>query len=339
MNHPGNMSRRQAVFSLSTMALGAIAAVGGAPAFAQGDAAKWPTKASRIINPFPVGGGPDGLSRLVADKLGRAWGQPVVVENRPGGNGFIAIEAFKRGAADGTDMIQLDNVHIAAYPHLFKKLPYNLDKDFDILLPLFRNYFFVCVPVNSPYKSMADLIADAKAHPGKLNYGSWSVGNPVHLGSALLESMTGTKMEHVIYKETSQLYQGVANGELSFALGSLGTAGPLVRGGKLRFLAVAAPKRLEGYENVPTVSESGGPAGYAVIGWNALAVRPGTPAAVQEKIRNDVRQALTGQDVKEKFVAFGYESFTPTPAEFKQFMADESKRFGEVIRKAGLALD
>ncbi|MDN5540191.1 tripartite tricarboxylate transporter substrate binding protein, partial [Comamonas sp.] len=188
-------------------------------------------------------------------------------------------------------------------------------------------------------KTIGDLIADAKAHPGKLNYGSWSVGNPVHLGSALLENQTGTKMEHVIYKETSQLYQGVANGELTFALGSLGTAGPLVRGGKLRFLAVAAPSRIAGFENVPTVSESGGPKDFAAIGWNALAVRPGTPAAVVEKIRTDVRQALTGQDVKEKFAAFGYESFNPTPAEFKAFMASESKRFGEVIKKAGLALD
>ncbi len=329
-----NMSRRQAAFGL-----GAIAATVAAPVLAQGTAGKWPTKSSRIINPFPVGGGPDGISRLVADKLGRNWGQPVVVENRPGGNGFIAINEFKRGAADGTDMIQLDNVHIAAYPHLFKKLPYDLQKDFDILMPLFRNYFFVCVPVNSPYKTIGDLIADAKANPGKLNYGSWSVGNPVHLGSALLENLTGTKMEHVIYKETSQLYQGVANGELTFALGSLGTAGPLVRGGKLRFLAVAAPKRTVGFENVPTVSESGGPKNYAVIGWNALAVRPGTPATVVEKIRTDVRQALTGNDVKEKFTAFGYESFNPTPAEFKQFMAEESKRFGDVIKQAGLALD
>ena len=327
-----NMSRRKAAF-----ALGAIAAAVASPSFAQ--SAKWPTKSSRIINPFPVGGGPDGLSRLVADKLGRAWGQPVVVENRPGGNGFIAISEFKRGATDGTDMIQLDNVHIAAYPHLFKKLPYDLNKDFEILLPLFRNFFFVCVPVNSPYKTIGDLIADAKANPGKLNYGSWSVGNPVHLGSALLENQTGTKMEHVIYKETSQLYQGVANGELTFALGSLGTAGPLVRGGKLRFLAVAGPKRIAGFENVPTVSESGGPKDYAVIGWNALAVRPGTPAAVIEKIQADTRLALTGQDVKDKFTAFGYESFNPTPAEFMAFMAAESKRFGEVIKKAGLALD
>lgn len=332
MTHKLNMSRRQAAF-----ALGAIAAAVAAPSFAQ--SGKWPTKTARIINPFPVGGGPDGISRLVADKLGRAWAQSVVVENRPGGNGFIAINEFKRGATDGTDMIQLDNVHIAAYPHLFKKLPYDLNKDFNILMPLFRNFFFVCVPVNSPYKTIGDLIADAKANPGKLNYGSWSVGNPVHLGSALLENQTGTKMEHVIYKETSQLYQGVANGELTFALGSLGTAGPLVRGGKLRFLAVAAPSRITGFENVPTVSESGGPKDFAAIGWNALAVRPGTPEAVVEKIRADVRQALTGQDVKDKFTAFGYEPFNPTPAEFKAFMEAESKRFGEVIKKAGLALD
>ena len=134
------------------------------------------------------------MSRLVADKLSRAWGQPVTVENRPGGNGFIAIDAWKRGAQDGTDLLVLDNVHLAAYPALFKKLPYDAAKDFNVLLPLFRTHFFFTVAVNSPYKSVGDLIADAKANPGKLNYGSWSVGNPVHLGSELFESMTGTQM-------------------------------------------------------------------------------------------------------------------------------------------------
>ena len=172
-----------------------------------------------------------------------------------------------------------------------------------------------------------------------MNYGSWSVGNPVHLGSALLEKMTGTKMEHVIYKETSQLYQGVANGELDFALGSSGTAGPMVRAGKLRLLAIAAPERLPGYENVPTVAESGGPANYFVMGWNAFAVRPGTPAEVQRKLRTDVQAALSGPDVKEKFQTFGYVQYAPTPEEFKVFMAAESKRFEEVIKAAGLSLE
>lgn len=326
------MNRRQASLALGALAL---ASMGGARAQT---AQSWPSKSVRIINPFPVGGGPDGTSRILADKLGRLWKQSVIVENRPGGNGFIAINEFKRGATDGTDIIQLDNVHIAAYPSLFKTLPYSVEKDFKVVLPLFRTYFFVCVANNSPYQTMADLIADAKARPGQLNYGSWSVGNPVHLGSALLETLTDTKMEHVIYKETSQLYQSVANGELAFALGSSGTAGPLARAGKLRFLAVMAPERLQGFENVPTVAESGGPADAIVTGWNALAVSPQTPDAVVKKLRQDVTAVLREPDIAPKYQTFGYVNYFPSEAQFQQFMQEESKRFGDVIRRAGISL-
>lgn len=332
MHTAKKMNRRQASFALGALALASMGAVRAQTS------STWPTKSVRIINPFPVGGGPDGTSRILADKLGRLWKQSVLVENRPGGNGFIAIDAFKRGATDGTDIIQLDNVHIAAYPSLFKKLPYDVEKDFKIVLPLFRTYFFVCVSNDSPYKTVADLIADAKARPGQLNYGSWSVGNPVHLGSALLESLTGTKMEHVIYKETSQLYQSVANGDLAFALGSSGTAGPLARAGKLRFLAVMAPERLKGFEDVPTVGESGGPADAIVTGWNALAVSPSTPDDVVKKIRADVTAVLREPDIAPKYQTFGYVGYFPTEAEFQQFMQDESKKFGDVIRRAGISL-
>ena len=321
----------------AALAVGLAATLGLAPQWAA--AQQFPTKPVRIITPFPVGGGPDGVARLVADKLSKTWGQSVVVENRPGGNGFIAIDAFKRGAKDGHDLIVLDNVHLAAYPSLFKKLPYDTAKDFDPLLPLFRTYFFFTVGTNSPYKTVADVVADAKARPGKLNYGSWSVGNPVHLGSELFESVTGTQMEHVIYKETTQLYTSVATGELAFALGSAATAGPLYRAGKLRLLASASPTRTGAYPDVPTVAESGGPKGFEVTGWNAIVVPPGLPASTTDKIRRDIEKALTEPDVLEKFKSFGYEPFPITRPAFTQFVKDESQRFADVIKKANVSLD
>lgn len=299
----------------------------------------FPTKPVRIITPFPVGSGPEGVARLVAEKLSKTWGQPVIVENRPGGNGFIAIDAFKRGAKDGTELIQLDNVHLTAYPHLFKKLPYDAKTDFDVLLPLFKTYFFFTAATDSKYKSVGDLVADAKANPGKLNYGSWSVGNPAHLGAAFFETVTGTEMRHVIYKETSQLYTGVATGEMAFALGTSATAGPLYRAGKLKFLAIAAPRRLPAYKDVPTVAEAGGPKDFEVSGWTVIAAPKGLPKAVADKIRNDIAKALAESDIREKFVSFGYESFAPTPEQLEQYIQMESIRLESVIKKSKAALD
>ena len=299
----------------------------------------FPTKPVRIITPFPVGSGPEGVARLVADKLSKSWGQPVTVENRPGGNGFIAIDAFKRGATDGTDLIQLDNVHLTAYPHLFKKLPYNAASDFDVLLPLFKTYFFFTTASDSKYKNVADVVADAKANPGKLNYGSWSVGNPVHLGSALFETVTGTEMQHVIYKETTQLYTGVSTGELAFAMGTSATAGPLYRAGKIKFLAIAAPKRLPAYKDVPTVAEAGGPKDFEVSGWTAIAAPKGLPKAVADKINADIAKALAEPDVREKFASFAYEPFTLSRDQLNAYIQAESTRFGGIIKKAQVSLD
>nr|WP_255576429.1 tripartite tricarboxylate transporter substrate binding protein [Comamonas sp. Y33R10-2] len=306
---------------------------------AQAQAQSFPTKPVRIITPFPVGGGPDGVARVTAEKLSRLWGQPVTVENRPGGNGFIAIEAWKRGAKDGTDLLVLDNVHLAAYPTLFKKLPYDAQKDFKIALPLFKTHFFFTVATNSKYKTVGQIIADAKASPGKLNYGSWSVGNPVHLGSELLEGVTGTQMEHVIFKETTQLYTSVSTGDIDFALGSAGTAGPLYRAGKLRLLAFTAPKRSADFPDIPTVAESGGPSDFEVTGWNVIAVPPNLSDATTDKIRKDLAEVLKDKDFAEKFKTFGYEPFPTTPEQFKATVKAETQRFAEVIRKANISLD
>ncbi len=332
-----SISRRSSL--VGTLSLAMAAGLATLPSLSQAQAVNFPTKPVRIITPFPVGGGPDGVARLVADKLSRTWGQPVVVENRPGGNGFIAIDAFKRGAKDGHDLIQLDFVHITAYQSLFKKLPYDADKDFDTLLPLFKTYFYFTVAQDSPYKKIGDLIADAKAKPGKLNYGSWAIGTPVHLGSELFDTVAGTQMQNVLYKETTQLYTAVATGELAYALGTSATAGPLQRAGKLRYLAVAAPKRLAGNPDVPTVTEAGGPANFEVSGWNAIGVPKGLPPAVADKIKHDIEKALAEPDVKDKFLSFGYEPFVQTREQLASYIQSETKRYAEIIKKANISLD
>lgn len=319
----------------STLLAAALALFGAAAAAAD----EWPTKPVRIVTPFPAGAGPEGVLRVLAEKLQKKWGKPVIIENKPGANGFIAIDTWKRGATDGTDLLQIDNVHLVAYPHLFKKLPYDPVKDFELVSPLFRTYFFVAVPENSKYKSVGDIIAAAKAAPGKLNYGSWSIGNPVHLGSALLEAQTDTQMQHVIYKETAMLYTGVANGELDWSLGSLATAGPMQRAGKIKFIGVTGPKRHPAFPNVPTVSESGGPAGYEVTGWTAIAAPKGLPKAVMDKIQKDIDAALAEPEMTERFKTFGYDAFPVTREQFNAFIAAESTKYADVVKRTKATLD
>ena len=328
-----------AAAALLTAALPGVAAAQASASGVPGAAADWPTRPVRILTPFPAGAGPEAVARVVAEKLSKKWGKPVIVENKPGANGFIAIDTFKRGATDGHDLIQLDNAHLVIYPHLFKKLPYDPVKDFDPIAPLFKAYFFVGVSANSKYRNVGDIVADAKAHPGALNYGSWSVGNPVHLGAAQLEAMTQTQMTHVVYKETSMLYTAVANGELNFALGTMATAGPLQRAGKIRFLAITGPKRHPAFPDIPTVAESGGPAGDEATGWTTIAAPRGLPKAVQERIQRDIEAALAEPDIRERYVTFGYDLFPTTKEQYMTFISAESAKYAALIKRFNLSLD
>lgn len=331
MTRPHTSRRRAAAGLLACLASAFVAM----PAAAQG----FPSKPVRITTPFPVGSGPEGVLRLLAEKLAVQWKQPVIVENKPGGNGFIAIQQFKRGAPDGHELIQLDTSQLTAYPSLFRKLPYDVDKDFEPLLPLFRNPFMVAVAADSPYRTVADLLKDAAARPGKVTYGSWSIGNPVHLGSAAIETATNLRMTHVPYKETTQLYAAVSTQEIDWALGSVGSTLNLYKAGKLRYIATTATARMPEFPNVPTVAESGGPAGYEMSAWTALVAPKGLPPAIADKIAADVARALAEPDIREKFVAFGYEPWTVSPEGFRKAVAEQSKRFGTVLRTLQISLD
>jgi tripartite-type tricarboxylate transporter receptor subunit TctC len=263
----------------------------------------FPVRPVRVVTPFPAGSGPEVALRLVADKLSKLWGKPVVVDNRPGASGFIAIEAIKRAAPDGHELLQMENAQMAAQPFLFKKLPYELLRDLEPVTPIFRNYFFVTVPSVSPFKTMADLTAAAKSGPGQVTYGSWFIGSPGHIGATMLEAASATKMTHVAYKEMSQLYVAVANREVDWAFSSAASAGAMQGVGKTRYLAVAVPQRVAGFPDVPTVGEAGGPAGFELSAWTALLAPKGTCKAIVEKIQNDVAGVLAQQDIKDKFAA------------------------------------
>ena len=316
-----------------------VAVLAAALVTAAAHAQQYPTKPVKVITPFPAGSGPDAALRVVADKLSKSWGQQVLVENRPGANGFIALGAAKAAPADGYTLAQASSAQLATHPLVYKSLPYDPAKDFEPVTPLFRNHFFVVVGVASPFKSVGELVAAAKRKPGDMTYGSEFIGSPGHLGSALLESATGTQMMHVPFKETTQLFTAVGTGDLQWAFGTAGTAGATLRAGKVKFLALAAPKRLPQFPDVPTVAESGGPASFEVTAWTGMLAPGGTPKALVDRIGRDIAKILAEPDVRERFAAFGYEAFPQSSAEMAATIEADRKRYDEVIRRLNLSLD
>src|SRR6266704_2330113 len=193
-------------------------------ALAQSPQAGYPTKVVKILAPYSSGAGPSIFMRIIGDKLAKAWGQQVIVDSRPGASGFIAIEAGKNAAPDGHELLIVSNAHVAINPALYKKLPYDTEKDFVPGGLLYRTPFFVTVTPVGPCPTVRALIAAAKASPGNLTYGAPYVCSTSHLGGAALEYRTGTKMVLVPYKDQSQIYASIANGDLDWMLSTLGSA-------------------------------------------------------------------------------------------------------------------
>jgi len=314
-----------------------------AAAFAQtpatGSAQTYPSRTVRINIPFSAGSGPDVFVRMLAERLSRQWGQQVLVDARPGGNGFIAFEAVKKAPPDGHELLIAANSHMAINPSLMKKLPYDPEKDFVPVALLFRNSFFIAVGADSPYQSVPALIAAAKANPGKLTYGTPYVGSPPHLGSALFEYLTGTKMTHVPFKDTTQIFIAVANGDVTWAFGSVGSTAPIVKTGKLRLIAIGAKSRLPTHPDVPTIEEAGGPPGVLVDAWTGLIAPRGTPDRVVRRINTDIVRHLRDADILERLRILGFEAAPGTPEAFGEIIHADIKRLGDIVRKVGAKAD
>jgi tripartite-type tricarboxylate transporter receptor subunit TctC len=302
-------------------------------------AQNFPERPLRITSPFPAGSGPDAVMRMVAEKMSASLKQPVLIDTKPGANGFIAVEAVKRMPPNGYELLLADVGHIAINPSLFKKLPYDPDKDLAPVSGLYRTAFFIAVGADGPIKSVKDLIAAASAAPGKVTYGSNSVGGPLHLGAAQFEAATGTRMLHVPYKEMSQLYGSVATGDVTWGMASIASAGPLLSGGKLRFLAIADKTRSPALPNVPTLEEAGGPKGVEATTWVGLFAPKGTPAAIVNTLNQAVVAALKQEDIAQRMATFGFNAYPVGPAQLAEVIRADTPRYAELVKRTGASAD
>jgi len=296
----------------------------------------FPSKPVRIVSPYPSGITPDIAARVIAERLTKTWGQPVIVEPRPGANGFIAIGAAKKAAPDGHELLLAGQAHLAINPNLFASVPYDVEKDFVPLSLIYRTPFFIAVSTTGPYKSIPELIAAAKASQKTLSYSSPYVGSPPHLGGALFAFLTGTQMLHVPFKDGAQIYISVANGDVDWALGSIGSTLPLTKAGKIKLLAVATKSRLPDYPDVPTVAEAGGPAGYEVDTWVSLVAPRGTPPELARRISSDIAAALADGAVRERYRGIGVDPVSNTPAQLAELIRADLKVYGEIVKRTGV---
>jgi tripartite-type tricarboxylate transporter receptor subunit TctC len=308
------------------------------PASAQ-QANSFPNKPVNIVTAFAAGSGPDAVLRQISEKLSKLWNQSVTITNRPGGGGFIAIDAAQRMPADGYTLLQLDSEHLAALPVLYKSKNFVTLNAFDPVAPLFRTPFLVSVATDSKWQNMKDLIAAAKAEPNKVSYGSWGIGSPGHLGGEQLELLTGAEMTHVAYREVSQLFTSVGAGDIQWSFASIPSSQGVFKAGKIRYIAVAAAKRLPQMPEVPTVAEAGGPAGFEVNSFVSLLAPKGIANDLKVKINADVLKVLADPEVKARFNTFAFETITWSPDEIRKNAEAKSKIYEELVKRKNISLD
>jgi tripartite-type tricarboxylate transporter receptor subunit TctC len=317
---------------LSVLVL-AVSTLVALPASAQ----PWPSKPVRIINAFAAGGPSDLLSRAVGDKLQSIWGQPVIVEARPGADGLIGMEFAAKQAPDGYNIITVPVGNAVLLPNLRSKLPYDIAKDFVPVTMLGTVQNVLVVGPSVPASSVKELIALSKANPGKLSFASPGLGSSPHIAGEMLKGATGLDMVHVAYKGTGPAVNDVMGGQVTMFFSQMSSALQQVKQGKLKAIGVASLQRHPAAPEIPTIAEQGFP-GFQATAWYALFAPAGTPSDVVHKIAADVTRALQMPDVKEKLAALGADAVGGTPEDFAQRLRQENARWGDAIRKSGVKL-
>ena len=323
--------------ALAAMALVVTATAGvlsAAPAQAQGT---WPDKPLKLVVPYPAGGNADNTARLLATQLGQRLGQQVVVDNRPGGSGTIGAAAVAKAPADGYTLL-LDATAFTVNPSLFPKLPFDAAKDFAPISLVLQVPLLMVVPANSPFQSVADVAKAARARPGHLTYASAGNGGAQHLAGELFKQGQKVAITHIPYRGGAPALTDLIGGQVNLMFSATTASGPFVKSGKLRALAISSPRRVEGWESVPTVAESGVP-GFQVSEWNGLFAPAGTPRPVLERLEAEARAIVTSPEMKKRFAELGVQGVGSSAQEFSSFLKAETTKWAEVIRTSGIRMD
>jgi len=298
----------------------------------------FPTKPVKLVVPFPAGGSVDAVARALADKLTQMWGQSVVVDNRPGAGGNIGADYVAKSAPDGYTVVMGALSTHAVNPSLYPKMPYDAAKDFvPITLVAITPNVLVINPA-LPVNSVKELIAYAKANPGKLSFGSGSNGSAGHLAGELFKVDTGTDMVHVPFKGAAPATQSLLAGDTQLMFDNLANAMAQVKAGKLKALAVTTAKRSNLAPELPTMAEAGVP-GFDISTWFGLMAPAGTPPGVIAKWNADVTRILSSPDMRERLAAQGAEAAPTTPAEFSAFIASELPKYARIVKASGAKVD
>lgn len=323
--------------ALAAMALVVTATAGvlsAAPAQAQGT---WPDKPLKLVVPYPAGGNADNTARLLATQLGQRLGQQVVVDNRPGGSGTIGAAAVAKAPADGYTLL-LDATAFTVNPSLFPKLPFDAAKDFAPISLVLQVPLLMVVPANSLFQSVADVAKAARARPGHLTYASAGNGGAQHLAGELFKQGQKVAITHIPYRGGAPALTDLIGGQVDMMFSATTASGPFVKSGKLRALAISSPRRVEGWESVPTVAESGVP-GFQVSEWNGLFAPAGTPRPVLERLEAETRAIVASPEMKKRFAELGVQGVGSSAQEFSSFLKAETTKWAEVIRTSGIRMD
>ena len=313
----------------------ALAVVSPPQASAADPAAGYPNKSIRLIVPFPAGGGTDIVARAISVKLTETWGQQIIIDNRGGAGGVIGADTVAKSTPDGYTLLFGTPGALVINPLLNSKLPYNAMKDFAPVSLLALNPQLLAVHNSMPVNTVKELIAYARAQPGKLNYASVGEGTPNHLAMELFKSMTGTNMVHVPYKGAAPAVTDLVGGQVNLMFNPMPPLIPHVKSGRLKALGVGGTQRSPALPEVPTIAEAG-VLGYEYVTWYSIVAPAKTPRAVIDKINSRLVAALSIPDVAQRMSSQGAEPRSSTPEELTQFMLDDYKRLGAVIKSAGI---